>query len=91
MRHFGFHEVLTEDGGGDVIDHLEGGRRVRWKSWCTETSLARWKRRWSSGLLLLLLVEGVGHLLDGVVEIGVVGAVVRADPGPGTLGGGERC
>ena len=90
MRHFGFHEVLTEDGGGDVIDHLEGGRRVRWKSWCPETSLARWKRRWSSSIILLLLVEGVGHLLDGVVEIGVVGAVVGADPGPGTLGRGER-
>ena len=90
MRHFGFHEVLAEDGGGDVVDHLEGGGRVRWESWCTEASLARWKRRWSTSSLLLL-VEGVGHLLDGVVEVGVVRAVVGPDSRPGTLGRGERC
>ena len=86
--HFGLD--LAEDGGGDVVHHPEGGRGVRGKSRGAKACLA-W-RKWRGTLFfLLLLVKRIRQLLDGVIEVGIVGTVVRADSGPSMrVGRGER-
>ena len=86
--HFGLD--LAEDGGGDVVHHPEGGRGVGGKGRGSKACLA-W-RKWRRTLFfLLLLVKRIRQLLDGVIEVGIVGTVVRADSGPSMrVGRGER-